>query len=271
MFVILAETPLTQVTDLDILESYACLIFQSLSKHEIVKLAPSQVRRLARGLNVANLLWQRTPRIGLEVPAPAKPEHFTGLIRESNPIRRWYLLDASHSFSELQNSTNKILRKYFQELCWRRQEEGSKTKRSRTLSRLLQGCQKNVKAYGNRTSLIVSGSINFRVLRKEVRLKESDIVFIQGFISDPPIPGWYASNANPDDPARRFRLWIEGFDEDGKEFGRFIHANGDQTVLDINTLVDQLEGASDDEIAGRARRRVPASIAKGRRFRKAYT
>jgi hypothetical protein len=193
------------------------------------------------------------------------------LIRESNPIRKQYLLDASLSFSELRTSPNSTLRKYFRELCWRRQEESARTKTSVMLQSLLRGCEKPAKAYGNSTSVIVLGSINIRVWRREVRLKDTATIFLQGFVSNPPLPGWYALDAGLSDPARRLRLWIEGTDEDGQHFGLFIHAGGDRMVQDINTLVDQLDGATNDEIANRSRRRVPTSVAKGRFNRRAYT
>ncbi|KAH8175853.1 hypothetical protein LIA77_04271 [Sarocladium implicatum] len=272
-FVVLADAPSIQAIDLNILELWACLIFQSLLKHEIEQYASSSFRRIARGLNVANPLWQGVPEINQNSPLQllSKTEHFTGLIRQSNPIRKQYLLDASRWFSEIRISPNETLRRYFQELCWRRQEEGSRTKTSQTLQSLLRGCKKAAKAYGNSTSLIVLGSINLRVLRREIRLKDTTTVFIQGFVSNRAVPGWYALEAGPNDAAQRLRLWVEGTDENGQHFGQFIHAGGDRMVQDMNTLVDQLDGVRNEEIAKRPRRRIPSSVSKGRFSGNAYT
>lgn len=134
---------------------------------------------------------------------------------------------------------------------------------------MLSGTEKTVYGRGS-SQLITFGYVNFRISKKYQDLAHGAVVHAQGFLTDGANSHCYAVDALPEDPAIRFSFRIAGKNINGEPFGMFIHAPGEVTVKDINTLVDRLSGEDVDNIATKSRRMIPTDVTKGR-YKVMYT
>lgn len=271
-----AFIPFTSTRDatpsqLNLMEFWCCLLFQSLPASEMEKYLPSPFSRYHMGLNVANPLWQGfNPVHKVELEPLDKRHTFAQLVSSKDNNLREYYLSLSRSFSALGSSPNSILRSYFKSLCLRRQLISAEARTSRTLKDIITGCNRPVVAYKGTCALVLIGNTKLRILKEFAKVEQNSIVHIQGFLSESPRDDFYASSARESDPANRLAIKLT-YTTKNMIFSIFIRARGETTVKDMNTLVEQLDGVDGNEIARRSRRRIPLNAAAGRTKSKKYT
>lgn len=265
-FIVFSYADNATETELNLLEFWACLIFQSLPAIESSKYVTSPNSRSGRGLNVSNPLWQGTSGPLLVEPMERR-DRFVALMNSADPAIREYYRSLSRAFSNLQHPSDIEFRAYFASLCLRRQAAGSVTKTARTLDGLIAGCTRDVVAYRGTSRLVIVGNLNIRLLKGYVTavVKPGMQVHVQGFLSIDSRADCYAKDAMPSDPANRLGLKVTYKDAEGNSHSSFIRAGGIATVKDVNTLVDQLDGVEDIDIAQRPRRWMPLTIYGGQK------
>ena len=267
-FVILGNTGNPPQLQLNLLESWCSLIFQTLQIRDLRTYLPQGTAQLGCHLNVAHPLWQSS--------TSSKQDHYEGkesfreLILTSDPMIAGYYRSLAQAFHELKDSSNPLLRAYWLAARHRSQVCSSAAKMEQTLSKLLGGTLKAVRADKKSHQTITFGYVNFRIRKQELVLENSSYIHAQGFLTDGSNTERYALDALPEDPAIRFSLKITGIDIFGKSFRRYISSKGETTVKDINTLVDRLCGVKVADIAKTPRRMVPPDIS-AERYERTYT
>lgn len=262
VFVLLASAEGICQLQLNLLEMWCCLIFQTLPKTELCKFLPKESLLSRTHLNIASPLWQSFTENDQD--RYERQERFKALIASCDPSIADYYRSLAQAFRDLKSSPNPLLRAYYMAAYRRCQAGSSAAKSQRTFAALLGGTEKEVWLGSNHRQEVNFGYVRFRILKQYIRLRPGAKVHAQGFLADGPNPLRYALDALPEDPAMRFSLRITGQDALDQPFSIFAHATGDITVKDINTLVERMEGVTVDEIAKRPRRMVPSDVAKGR-------
>jgi hypothetical protein len=268
IFIVLASTdddvPQLQ---LNLLELWCCLIFQTLPQQELRKYVSEEVSPSGSHLNVANPIWQSFTECKHD--CYEHKERFKELIHSCDPLVADYYRSLAQGFRDLKTSSNPRLRAYYMAAYHRSQAGSAAAKVGRTFTQLLSGTEKTVYGRGS-SQLITFGYVNFRISKKYQDLAHGAVVHAQGFLTDGANSHRYAVDALPEDPAIRFSFRIAGKNINGEPFGMFIHAPGEVTVKDINTLVDRLSGEDVDNIATKSRRMIPTDVTKGR-YKVMYT
>lgn len=226
-FVILGNTENLPQLQLNLLESWCSLIFQTLPRTDLRTYLPKGTVLLGCHLNVAHPLWQSFT--SCKQDHYERKEKFRELVLTCDPMMADYYRSLARAFHELKDSSNPVLRVYWLAAHHRSQVGSSAAKMAKILSKLLGGVEKVVNASTNSQQNITVGYVNFRIHKREVVLEHSSYVHAQGFLTDGSNAERYALDALPEDPAIRFGIKIIGTDIFGKSFCRYISSRGQTT------------------------------------------
>ncbi|KAH8879286.1 hypothetical protein GQ53DRAFT_834234 [Thozetella sp. PMI_491] len=264
-WILIATAKETTQTVRNLLELWACLIFQTLPISERRKYCSDQLgRNICRGLNLANPLWQGYAP-PLELKMLTKKQRFSELIRNAKTLEdREYYKSLSREFTRLKESNDEKLRSFYLRTNLQSRISASDAKTRRTLGAFSEGCIKHAVRGSSGSVYVTVGAVHIRILKKYLNLEGGEQIYLQGFLSEIPTTTFFALEARSGDLAQRLSVRVTVKDEFNSCRTSFIRAGGKTAVMDFNTLVDQLDGRPDDEIAGLRRRRIPLRKEGGR-------
>ena len=147
-----------------------------------------------------------------------------------DPITADYYRSMIRTFNEMKDSPHPTIRAYWLAAHHRAQAASCAARVEKTLSGLLGGVEKVVRAYNGSAQTITFGYVHFRIQKAELSLEHGSSVHAQGFLTDTANAQRYAQDALPEDPAIRFSLRIIGTGIFGKHFSHYISAKRDITV-----------------------------------------
>ena len=260
---------------LNLLEMWACVLFQTLTVRGLREYLPENTKLVAPGihLNVALPLHQRLAEE--ENDQEQAYRAFSGLYHSNDPTVRCYYQCLRRKFLDLKNSSDPVLREYYMAVYRKIGQAGALAKKKKTLARALSGMERVVKASVTRQKFV---SYYFSISHYSFRLSKSVVPWENGLkihvrcclLSDRPHPNAYAKHALPSDPAARLGIKIRGKDARGSNFELWLAGNGEQTAKQMNTFVDDLESVPIEEIEKQERRYLPVNYQRGR-TRMSYT
>lgn len=163
-FVILGNTENLPQLQLNLLESWCSLIFQTLPRTDLRTYLPKGTVLLGCHLNVAHPLWQSFT--SCKQDHYERKEKFRELVLTCDPMMADYYRSLARAFHELKDSSNPVLRAYWLAAHHRSQVGSSAAKMAKTLSKLLGGVEKVVNANTNSqqnitvVSYIIGGTRN---------------------------------------------------------------------------------------------------------------
>lgn len=182
------------------------------------------------------------------------------LSSKEKPVHDW----AEHwrdAFNAIRNSPDPILREYYHKRIAYASAHGSiavQKKGQKNLKRFLKKTEVTIKRSWSRTHgyeppyfsagkyVIVLG-LTF-LGECGVSLQTNDKVDVRFDLTATRHPKCFATQAQPSDPASRLRVSITGCDKTGP-FHFWYHCDAPHWVRKMNSMVDELEGLSLDEIA----------------------
>ena len=141
-FVVLGNTGNLLQLQLNLLESWCSLIFQTFPSTALRTYLPEGTTQLGHHLNVAHPLWQSFT--GCQQDHYERNGRLRELVLTCDPIIAEYYRSLARAFHELKYSSNPVLRAYWLAAYRRSQASSSAVKMERTLSKLLGGVEKVV-------------------------------------------------------------------------------------------------------------------------------
>jgi hypothetical protein len=146
-FVILGSTGNLPQLQLNLLESWCSLIFQTLPMRDLRTYLLKGTAPLGCHLNVAHPLWQSFT--SCKQDHYERKERFQELVLTGDPMMADYYRSLARAFHELKDPSNPVLRVYWLAAHHRSQVGSSAVKMEKTLSELLGGVEKVVRADKN--------------------------------------------------------------------------------------------------------------------------
>jgi hypothetical protein len=107
-----------------------------------------------------------------------------------------------------------------------------------------------------RCQSFILSSVKFYISWKWVRLEPDSVIEAQCELLHSIHPHRFASKCIEADPANRLGIYVKGVDRTGNAFSGWLSSRGDMAPMQINTLIDLLEGVSSEESMKRSRRWV---------------
>ncbi len=259
-FVFLAEVDSDDPNLLNLLEMWCSLMLQTLTKNALLKYQPENgvAPYAGKHLNVALPLHQRPNKILAE---PQDPSIFHSL----DPLVHLYYASLRRRFYELKFSPNPSARAYYDSVI--RQRVISRVKRyTPNVQELCNGLEVEVsisqdKRWNSFIQLFCLSYFRFIIPKAWGHLEEKapiqvrpELITEEELKANGRIPNVYCLRATNQDPASRLALFIEGTFADGVSFAGWLRSRGEDSVLQMNSFVDMLEGATMLEVSKRSRR-----------------
>lgn len=255
----------------------ACLVFQTPDTRDLRKYLPEEVEVPLThfGLNIALPLWQSSPEKrpmniwhrheSISSPGSSKSGS------EDSPefsLREIHIKDYHKSLRErflnLRSSSNPSQRAYYYDVKRKQSLAASASRKAKTLQGVLLGAPREVKSYRCRTRpgefatryCIFLGSFCLWLPSSLPALSDDKKHFKVELSQGQPHPSPYAHKATPSDPAIRLGIHITGTGKTDHTVSFWLRSRGQQNVLKMNTLIDELEGIPEETTRQMPRRRV---------------
>lgn len=258
-----AENPLL----LNLLEMWASLMLQTLSKNALTKYLPLEMLApyAGRHLNVALPILQASPSQAPELHDPW--DYHT-----SDPVVCEYYKSMRRRFYELKFSPNAAHRDYYEGVI--RSSVITRYKANiMNLAQILGGIEQRVYVNPRPNGFYQELFINhfkFGISRKWVHLEKNapiqvrvELLTMDEFQRNGSAPTAYCIKATEKDPASRLSIFVEGTSETGTPFAGWIRSGGQKQVFHTNTFVDLLEGGSMAQSSHLPRRWISTTFERG--------
>ncbi len=276
---------------LNILEMFACLIFQTLDPKDLKKYLPEEAELFLPfcGLNVALPLWQSSPdrkpmgvwhgvESSLLSPSSDSNESEFSEVSQHLIHIKGYHKSLRERFYNLRFSPNPSHRAYCYEVKREQNSSASASRKANTRREILLGAYREVKSYRCQTvpggyvirRCIFIGSFYLWLPHNSAASFGGKVYFKIEISNGQAHHSPYAIRATQDDPAIRLGIQISGTDTLGNAISFWLKSKGKQNILKMNTLVDEFEGKTDGEIGRTPRRWIAKKETRGR-YKPSYT
>ena len=179
---------------------------------------------------------------------------------------REYYLGLTQAFLDLKYSLNPVMRAYYRAGYLKRSVSIFASTLKRTRDEILGGAIKKVTVSKASDQRIYFGQMIVRIRSGQIRLLDSEKVYIRGYLTQGLNPNVYATGATAEDPARRLSLRLT-VERHGRHSSMWLTTRGDRTAMVANTLVDIVENVPYDDIEKSPRRFLRADVSKNRRYK----
>ncbi|OKL64009.1 hypothetical protein UA08_00354 [Talaromyces atroroseus] len=235
---------------LNIIEMFACCIFQTLRPNDLEKYLPTNVPKpwADQHLNLALPLWQGFSDQAMDETVVTRS--FTECLFSTDPlVRQWaeHLRDVFHSLS---SSPDPKKREYWRQLIMENfVQTGHNALMQKTEKKygnyLRHGkeCTIRINKQGHPT--LCRGKYKLQVQSFNnlgFRLAQGQTVLVRPILMDNPSPLRYVWKASPGDPCSRLLFFVKATAHDQKEHSFFLSSGSKQAISYMNTFVDILEG-----------------------------
>lgn len=240
---------------MNLLEMWACALFQTLPTKALIYI-----------YIYIRLLAQRYPTI----PLPRTSQHYSSSLPKSGrelsgdqksrtyisfPDIQQHLKALRQKFFDLKNSKDATLREYYYSVHRNLRAQGAAAKKEKTRQRALSGINVIIRQTLNGSRYFTLGHVVFRI-STSLDLQAGMEVCVQCCLLPDRHPHVYATDALDYDPAIRLGVKVTG---KGHVFEAWLFAGGTQTVKQMNTFAEILEGVDIEEIEKKKRRYLPVN------------